>query len=1011
MTTRISSHLAACLALAATLLLTAAAHATVFSGVSNQSTLDTRSGQLTLQPGDVPKALADNATTTSTLAASGLVGTIADVIVSLDITHPATGELTVWLVSPLGTRVRLLEAVGGSGANFTGTVLDDTAATAIGSGTPPFTGTFRPAEPLSALAGQIPNGTWTLEIRDGATGNSGTWNSWSLDLNLSAIQPTLFTWASAVAGNWSDATKWTNDQSSGTAPGAAGQADYTLNFNAAGTYTVTNDLNAGFLLNQLNCGGSTVTLAGNSLAFVANGATLPQINQNSASGVTISNPLSLASDLTVGGSGTGAVALAGVISGNCGLTKTSVGSLTLSSSNTYTGRTTVNAGTLALGAAGTILGWTGGLTIAAGAVLDTSAKPSFRIPGMPGGRFYCHVDGAGSGSCGRIHATGLDITSARLLFTIDNPLDDAVYVLADYTSLTGTFVSVAGVPAGYTLDYTTGNQIRLVQQTPPSGYDDWALMFADAQAADLDFNNDGVGNGIAYFMGMNGLASNPGAVDGKIAWPHVGAVTSFEVQVSDNLTAWEVANPMDVDMSDPGLVSYILPSSTMRKFVRLMVTNLNGGIQIDCYTAPVAFGGGLIDYIPVGDPGNAADPATGFGAVSYEYSIAKNETTISQYCGFLNAVAKTDPYNLYSTNMATVTAIAGIARSGVSGSYTYAVVPGSGNKPITHVSWFDAARFCNWLHNGQPTGAQDASTTEDGAYTLNGVISGVSVNKNASAKVWIPSEDEWYKAAYYDPNKSGGGVGGYWQYPTQSDALAGHTVGVAKSANTYDGDYAVYTGSGAGMWGITDVGAYGLNSASAYGTNDQGGNVWEWNDATISGSSRGLRGGTWVGYDSNLTPPYRYDRDPLVESSDIGFRVASVAAPSADIITFGLPGNPAVISGANISLTVPYGTNVTALAPTFTLSPGATCDHDSGTTYDFTNPVHYIVTSSDLLTTKDYIVTVTVAAPLSANANLGNLVLSAGTLSPVFDAATVSYSAKVASTVAGLTVTPTVAAA
>ena len=83
------------------------------------------------------------------------------------------------------------------------------------------------------------------------------------------------------------------------------------------------------------------------------------------------------------------------------------------------------------------------------------------------------------------------------------------------------------------------------------------------------------------------------------------------------------------------------------------------------------------------------------------------------------------------------------------------MVAGSGNKPITFVSWFDAARFCNWLHNGQPSGAQNAATTEDGAYTLNGATSGVAISKNATAKVWIPSENEWYKAAYYDPTKGG----------------------------------------------------------------------------------------------------------------------------------------------------------------------------------------------------------------------------------------------------------------
>jgi sulfatase modifying factor 1 len=97
--------------------------------------------------------------------------------------------------------------------------------------------------------------------------------------------------------------------------------------------------------------------------------------------------------------------------------------------------------------------------------------------------------------------------------------------------------------------------------------------------------------------------------------------------------------------------------------------------------------------------------------------------------------------------------------------------------------------------------------------------------------VWIPSEDEWYKAAYYDPTKGGSN---YWKYATQSDTLAGNTIGAANSANYYDGDY---VGSGSSAIptsnALTDVGAYGANSVSFYGTNDQGGNVWEWNEAVI----------------------------------------------------------------------------------------------------------------------------------------------------------------------------------
>ena len=287
-----------------------------------------------------------------------------------------------------------------------------------------------------------------------------------------------------------------------------------------------------------------------------------------------------------------------------------------------------------------------------------------------------------------------------------------------------------------------------------------------------------------------------------------------------------------------------------------------------------------IGYVGVGNMNNAAD-STGYGAVGYACQIAQNETTISQYAEFLNAVAKTDTYSLYNGAM-TNSYINGISQGGVSGSYSYSVNPGSGNKPITYVSWFDAARFCNWMQNGQPSGAQNAITTEDGAYTLNGALSGVSVSKNVGATVWIPSEDEWYKAAYYDPNKGGAGIGDYWQNPTQSDALAGNSIGVAGSANYYyDNGWVGYPGMA-----LTDVGAYGANSDSFYGTNDQGGNVWEWNDAVISGSSRGLRGGSWFGYDGYLlASSSRYDIVPSNENLVIGFRVASVPEPSCVVLT------------------------------------------------------------------------------------------------------------------------------
>ena len=286
-----------------------------------------------------------------------------------------------------------------------------------------------------------------------------------------------------------------------------------------------------------------------------------------------------------------------------------------------------------------------------------------------------------------------------------------------------------------------------------------------------------------------------------------------------------------------------------------------------------------IDTVTVGDAGNAAD-STGYGSVAHNFNIGTYEVTIGQYTDFLNSVAATDTYSLYNASMATDLNVAGISRSGPSGLYTYAVINNSGdsgNRPITFVSWFDAARFANWMNNGATVGA----STETGAYTLNGATTGI-ITKNAGATWWIPSEDEWYKAAYY---KGGGTNAGYWDYPTQSDTAPGNIVGgAANQANYNNGVYSVtqsasYVGT---LNYLTDAGAFS-NNASAYDTFDQGGNVWEWNDAVI-GSSRGLRGGSWDDFDCSLQSSLRFDLDPTDEYNIVGFRVASVPEPS----TYGL---------------------------------------------------------------------------------------------------------------------------
>jgi formylglycine-generating enzyme required for sulfatase activity len=278
-----------------------------------------------------------------------------------------------------------------------------------------------------------------------------------------------------------------------------------------------------------------------------------------------------------------------------------------------------------------------------------------------------------------------------------------------------------------------------------------------------------------------------------------------------------------------------------------------------------------IDTVAVGDAGNGAD-ANGYGAVAYEYKIGKYEVTIGQYTTFLNAVAATDTYSLYHANMAADGNIAGIARSGSSGSYSYSVL-GSGSRPITYVSWFDAARFANWVNNGATAGA----STETGAYTLNGASSGI-ITKNAGATWWIPSEDEWYKAAYY---KGGGSNSGYWDYPTQSDSAPGNMIGGAANQANYmvGGKFAVTQSDSmsSSQNYLTDAGAFS-NSASAYGTFDQGGNVWELNDAVAKSTRRGVRGASWLD-DGWLNSDARSSVAPeSSEDSVTGFRVASAWA-------------------------------------------------------------------------------------------------------------------------------------
>jgi hypothetical protein len=235
-------------------------------------------------------------------------------------------------------------------------------------------------------------------------------------------------------------------------------------------------------------------------------------------------------------------------------------------------------------------------------------------------------------------------------------------------------------------------------------------------------------------------------------------------------------------------------------------------------------------YVLVGDSKNEpnkygkSSTVNGLGGVSYDYYIRRCPITNSEYAEFLNSVTTdfVDPYGLFDNRMSTDPS-GGILKSGSD----FVAKTGMGTKPVNFVSWFSCARFCNWMHNNK-----SAVGAEAGAYTLNGATSGI-FKANPESKYRLPTEDEWYKAAYYDGSLL------YYNYSTQSNSIPdsvlasnnGNAISTGNSAN-YN-NKALYNGfpipTGIGHSKVTTVATNG--DPSYYGTTDQDGNVSEWTDA------------------------------------------------------------------------------------------------------------------------------------------------------------------------------------
>ena len=310
-----------------------------------------------------------------------------------------------------------------------------------------------------------------------------------------------------------------------------------------------------------------------------------------------------------------------------------------------------------------------------------------------------------------------------------------------------------------------------------------------------------------------------------------------------------------------------------------------------------------METVQVGNPGNAADD-TGFGAVPNSFAIGTFEVTNAQYAEFLNAVDPngTNPNGIHHTGMHNEARGGILFRSFDPTGAKYFAKTSMANKPVNFVNWFDAARFVNWLHNGQPIASStndSYNARETGAYTLNNALAG-TILKNPGAKWWIPSENEWYKAAYY---KGGNTNAGYWDYPSQSQSYNPPSSITADSSGNGPGN----TGNRANFnktatWNpsteinvsaIASPTSVGTNGGpSAYGAYDMGGNAMEINDGVFF-NARGRRGG---GYDSTVeflsaaqrgTSPFSNDTTYSTDGAVIytlatmqqGFRVATGIDP------------------------------------------------------------------------------------------------------------------------------------
>lgn len=308
-----------------------------------------------------------------------------------------------------------------------------------------------------------------------------------------------------------------------------------------------------------------------------------------------------------------------------------------------------------------------------------------------------------------------------------------------------------------------------------------------------------------------------------------------------------------------------------------------------------------INPVQVGDAGNQGDSsAYGWGAVSYEFWIGKNDVTVGEYAIFLNAVAQKDLLHLYDSRMWSERWPL-IQRLGpdAQGNFSYQASTSTSLYPIIFITYKNAQRYCNWLENGKPTGDEVAGITETGTYNLITSPATIAAARK-KAHFRLPTNDEYHKATYY---KGGSLSAGFYKYPTQTDSLPQshsmdpngvHNVNVGLSSQGTDGrNFLQNVGNAIHLATFSNEIYDGCNphSIGFYGTHDDGCNVAQWTSTTdSSGSFLLVRGADWDYWDhnTNIWDPFYYAastsfrvQTPDKADEHVGFRVGRIQQKSS----------------------------------------------------------------------------------------------------------------------------------